>query len=116
MPTERYALACYRYVELNPVEAQMVQHARQYQWSSHRTNVGSLHGSWVVPHPAYEALATEPVLRAQAYSALCDVAVDPKIIDEIRKATRRGYAVGATRRPRGRPRPPVMRKMGSVPI
>lgn len=116
VPTERYALACYRYVERNPVEARMVQHAREYKWSSHGINVGPLNASFVVPHPAYEALATDPGLRAQAYSALCDVPLDPKVVDEFRKATRRGYAVGATRRPRGRPRPPVMRKMGSVPI
>jgi putative transposase len=28
VPAERYVLACYRYIELNPVSAGMVQHAR----------------------------------------------------------------------------------------
>jgi putative transposase len=114
VPSERYALTCYRYVERNPVEARMVEHPRQYRWSSYQTNAEGL-PAFIVPHPAYEALATETSLRAKAYAALCDVPLDPKVVDEIRKATRRGYAIGTARKPRGRPRPPVMRKMGSVP-
>jgi putative transposase len=30
---ERYVLACYRYIELNPVRAGMVAHPRDYPWS-----------------------------------------------------------------------------------
>jgi putative transposase len=32
--TDTYLLACSRYIELNPVRAQMVQHAQDYPWSS----------------------------------------------------------------------------------
>ena len=34
--TEDYVLACYRYIELNPVRANMVNHPRAYPWSSYR--------------------------------------------------------------------------------
>jgi len=34
----RYALTCYRYIELNPVRASMVQHPAEYRWSSYRAN------------------------------------------------------------------------------
>lgn len=36
--SEDYVLACYRYIELNPVRAGMVETPSEYQWSSHRCN------------------------------------------------------------------------------
>lgn len=35
---ENYLLTCMRYIEMNPVRANMVAHPRQYRWSSYRTN------------------------------------------------------------------------------
>jgi hypothetical protein len=35
---EAYVLACYRYIELNPVRACMVEHPAEYRWSSYRAN------------------------------------------------------------------------------
>ena len=35
---ERYVLACYRYIELNPVRAGMVAAPGEYRWSSYRAN------------------------------------------------------------------------------
>jgi putative transposase len=34
--SESYLLTCYRYIELNPVRADMVPHPRDYLWSSYR--------------------------------------------------------------------------------
>ena len=36
--SEGYVLACYRYIELNPVRASLVIHPGDYPWSSHRNN------------------------------------------------------------------------------
>jgi hypothetical protein len=36
--SEDYVLACYRYIELNPVRANMVAHPRDYRFSSYRAN------------------------------------------------------------------------------
>jgi putative transposase len=113
VPSEHYALACYRYIELNPVEAGMVQHPGHYRWSSYEKNVGSLAGEFLRPHPAYEALSDTIAARAGAYAALFDVPLEQSVTDEIRKATRGGYAVGEQRKPRGRP--PSVRKIGTVP-
>jgi putative transposase len=33
-----YALACYRYIEMNPVKAAMVENPDEYHWSSYRFN------------------------------------------------------------------------------
>ena len=112
--TERYALACYRYIEQNPVEARMVQHPREYRWSSYALNVSPAANDFLTPHPAYAALGTELAARASAYAGLVDVPLEPKVIEEIRKATRGGYVVGTARKPRGRPA--VLRKIGTVPI
>jgi REP element-mobilizing transposase RayT len=50
-----------------------------------------------------EPLGDQPAVRLGAYRALCDSAPPQKIIDDIRKATRRGVAAGTVRRSRGRP-------------
>jgi len=112
--TERYALACYRYIERNPVEARMVHHVRDYRWSSYALNVSSTANAFLTPHPAYAALGTALPARTSAYAALVDMPLEPKVVEEIRKATRGGYVVGTPRKPRGRP--PAMRKIGTVPI
>ena len=55
--SERYALACYRYVELNPVNARMVEHPRDYRWSSYRANAEGEPDPLVRPHSAYPGVA-----------------------------------------------------------
>jgi putative transposase len=102
--SDRYALACYRYVELNPVSAGMVGHARDYRWSSYHANAAGSRDPLIEPHPAYPGVA--------AYRALFDSELERFLVDDIRKATNGGYATGVMRNRRGR----QMRKMGSVPI
>ena len=38
MQAETYLLLCQRYIELNPVRADMVADSAQYRWSSYRAN------------------------------------------------------------------------------
>jgi putative transposase len=102
--SESYALACYRYIELNAVRAGMVEHPRQYRWSSYRANIGAAADALLSPHTAYLTLAADASRRASAYSALCDTSIEQNVVDDIRKATRGGYAVGAKPRSRGRPK------------
>jgi hypothetical protein len=45
--TEAYWLACGRYVELNPVPAQMVKRPEPYGWSSSRARAGL--SAWTCP-------------------------------------------------------------------
>jgi putative transposase len=109
VPTERYALACYRYIELNPVDAAMVTHPRDYRWSSYSANAGAGSSDFLTGHPAYETLGIDNVTRASAYAALFDLPLDPKLVDDIRRATRGGYVAGAPRK-RGRPPHPEERE------
>jgi putative transposase len=72
---ERYWLTCLRYVEQNPVRAQMVSTPGDYQWSSFWFHgLGKPHG-WLTPHPVYEGLGGTPEDRQTAYRAICGTAL-----------------------------------------
>lgn len=100
--TDEYALACYRYIELNPVRASMVDHPSKYQWSSYSANSGADLYSFIRPHSSYLALAMAGERRAAAYQALCEDPLKPEVIDEIRRATYGGHRMGDPRKLRGR--------------
>ena len=100
--SDEYALACYRYIELNPVRAAMVNHPSAYRWSSHAANMRVDLHSFVRPHPSFLALATEDARRAKAYQELCDEPLKQEVIEEIRRATYGGHRMGEPRKSRGR--------------
>src|SRR5690242_8552807 len=62
--TEAYALACYRYIELNPVRAGMVAHPSEYRWSSYGANAIGQRNGFLVTHAAYFAIADDAERRA----------------------------------------------------
>lgn len=55
--TDSYLLACYRYIELNPVRARMMQTPEDYPWSSYRCNALGTADPVIAPHPVYLDLA-----------------------------------------------------------
>lgn len=95
--SERYVLGCYRYIEMNPVRANMVRHPGDYPWSSYRANAGGKRVEWVIPHGEYLALADDDVRRLNAYAGLFATELDPSVLNEIRVSTHGGYAVGDSR-------------------
>jgi len=113
--SERYVLACYRYIELNPVRAGIVADPAKYRWSSYIANTDRQGDMLLTPHPAYEALGLDIKRRSEAYRTLCATSPPAALVDEIRKATRIGCVAGKKREERGRPWD-GRRKMGSVPI
>jgi len=102
-PSERYVLACYRYIELNPVRAGMVADPAAYRWSSNRANAAGEADALLTPHPAFLALSEDAAARRRQYSGLFETSLDPELLDEIRRAARNGRALGAAPRRRGRP-------------
>jgi hypothetical protein len=54
---EDYVLACYRYIEMNPVRAGMVEHPAEYRWSSYGANAHGSPSASIKPHPLYWHLA-----------------------------------------------------------
>ena len=64
-----YLLACYRYVEMNPVRAGMVSRPELYRWSSFGANgFGDI--SWLDPHEEYLQLGTTVEERCANYRTL----------------------------------------------
>lgn len=47
------------------------------------------------PHPLYQALGRDEVLRAEAYRELLRYQLDPGLVDQIRAATNGNYALGS---------------------
>jgi len=87
----RYVLACYRYIELNPVRAGMVNHPARYSWSSHAVNSGARCDPLLSPHAEFLALALERTKRCAAYRALFETQIDQPLLETIRDATNGGY-------------------------
>jgi len=93
---EDYVLSCYRYIELNPVRANMVEHPAEYRWSSYRANAQGESSSFVVPHALYKALGCGDDACQSAYRELFRYHLDPRMVDEIRTATNGNYALGSS--------------------
>ena len=95
--SSRYVLACYRYIEMNPVRANMVGHPGEYPWSSHAANAEGRHLKWLVPHGEYLALGLTTESRCSAYCCLFASERDPGLLRGIRGAAHAGYAIGSPR-------------------
>jgi putative transposase len=94
---QTYVLGCYRYIELNPVRAGMVEHPGEYQWSSYRANAQGEACSALRLHDYYRALGTDRDERQAAYRELFRYHLDPGLVDEIREATNGNYVLGSSR-------------------
>jgi len=92
--SNRYLLACLRYIELNPVRAAIVRDPADYPWSSYRTHAFGQPDELVSPHPLYWALGRDGPERQAAYRKLFDSGTDASAIDDIRLAARRSRPVG----------------------
>ncbi|MBW8770485.1 MAG: transposase [Gemmatimonadetes bacterium] len=97
--SERYFLACSRYIEMNPVRAGIVNDPGAYRWSSFRSNAQGEFDALVRRHPVYLALGREGAVRRDAYRKLFDAPLDNIVLDAIRRATNQGAVLGADDHP-----------------
>lgn len=95
--SEDYLLRCYRYIELNPVRARMVEAPGQYPWSSYAANALGRPDHLVTPHPAWLALDHEPDVRRARYAEWVSENTDAEEAAEIRVHLRQGKAYGSQR-------------------
>ena len=91
---ETYLLSCQRYIELNPVRANMVNHPAEYKWSSYVANAQGEPNTVITPHLLYHSLGLNPTKQQFAYRELFRYALDIGLVNEIRKATNSNYALG----------------------
>jgi len=117
--TDRYFLACQRYIELNPVRASLVASAAEYRWSSARHHLGMETDQLVSDHSVFWALGNTPFDRQAAYRALLEQGQDGTETQWFTRATLAGRVLGSdvfihrlsaltdrslVPRPRGRPK------------
>ena len=92
---DEYLLTVYRYIELNPVRANMVENPVEYKWSSYRINALGTPSSLCSPHPVYSNLGTSESKRLVAYRALFEEALPQAVVEKIQTNTRRGLVLGS---------------------
>jgi putative transposase len=94
---ERYLLEVYKYIELNPVRAEMVADPEDYRWSSYHVNALGQSSNLCTPHSTYLALGANAKERRKNYRALFDHYVDDELLEEIRANINKGLALGNDR-------------------
>jgi putative transposase len=90
---EDYVLACYRYIEMNPIRASLCRHPGEYEWSSFRANAEGVFDGLVTPHEEYRRLG-QAEERLAMYRGLFEVTLSDVRLNEIRNATNGNFALG----------------------
>ena len=113
--SEDYFISCCRYIELNPLRAGMVEHPRQYRWSSYRAHAEGREDALAQFHPMLRRLGRTIEDRQMAYRALIRERLEPQFVEALRRATNGGWALGGEKfrkqieqaaKRRAAPRPP----------
>ena len=94
---DAYLFACYRYIELNPVRAGMVEHPGGYRWSSYRCNAEGIEDALVSAHETYLSLGSDGRTRRRRYCALFRSDLEPDMISEIRACANSDLVFGNER-------------------
>ncbi len=95
--TESYLLACARYIELNPVRAQMVAEPEEYPWSSFSHRIGKRQEPWLDHDPIYLSLGQTSRERARCYHDFVRSGIAEEEWQLIRDAIQRGQLTGSDR-------------------
>ena len=92
--SDHYLLSGMRYIELNPVRANMVSHPSEYEWSSYRINAQGEDSSLIEQHPLYVELGSTIEERIVAYRELFRDHMSAVALHEIRDALNHEWVLG----------------------
>jgi putative transposase len=92
-----YLLTCYRYIELNPVRADMVSTPELYRYSSHGFNALGRPDGLVTPHAKYLALAADAERRQARYRDLFGETIAAEDLRTIRDCANASQVLGNER-------------------
>ena len=95
--SERYLLEVYRYIELNPVRANMVNDPSENRWSSYQCNGLGKTSDLLTPHPEYLALGSTIQERQVNYRDLFKAHTAKVMLEDIRDCINKGLALGNDR-------------------
>jgi len=117
--SEQYLLTCMRYIELNPVRADMVKKPNEYLWSSYAANAEGKTNKLIKSHDVYKKIGLNEDERQSAYRQLFQLTIGKTDLDALREATNKGWVLGgdpfraeiqrlsgrrSVAKPRGRPK------------
>lgn len=95
--TDAYLFKCYRYIEMNPVRAAMVERPDEYQWSSfHRNALGKEDGV-IAAHKNYAALGNSDSNRQAVYLSFFNNHLSAGDVAAIRDGTIKTNIIGRNR-------------------
>lgn len=92
---DHYALACTRYIEMNPVRAGLVSRPEEFRWSSHRHHVGLQPHPLITEHAAIWGLGNTPFERQSSYKKMFDAPHEELANTFIRKTINSGLPLGS---------------------
>jgi putative transposase len=92
--TDRYLMACLRYVELNPVRAGMVSRPEDYCWSSYAQQAGICDDIWIDTHPMARHSCATNADRHSEYREFVKAGVATQEMAVIRNAVGRNQLTG----------------------
>ena len=100
--SEQYLLCCYRYIELNPVRANMVNRPKEWKWSSYASNGYGEENQLIKPHLLYLAIHKDKdkdkdkdkEKRVNYYREGFRQVLDASLIDDLRSAVQTGTPLG----------------------
>ena len=95
--SDSYLLACYRYVDLNPVRAKIVNTPIEYRWSSFGDHVGSTPMGWLDDAPSFLALGRTMAHRRAAYLDFVQQLIPESQLQLIRSAIQRNQVTGSVK-------------------
>lgn len=94
---EHYLLACYRYIEMNPVAARMTEAPDRYRWSSYDWHARGKPDPLINDHELYVRLGPDPRARQFAYRELFRHHLTEKEVHAIRESLAYNYPLGNNR-------------------
>lgn len=94
---DSYFIACMRYIELNPVRANMVINPEEYHWSSYHVNAGLKPRKLLSPHLSYLALGKDIECVESNYRSLFSIELEQATINAISSAAKFNMPYGDNR-------------------
>jgi putative transposase len=94
--SDRYLLTCMRYIELNPIRANMVSHPGEYKWSSYQANARNGIDPLIENHPLYMALGPTDEIRQSVYRELFRHHIDNETLHDIRESLNHELVLGCS--------------------
>jgi putative transposase len=93
--SDRYLLACYRYIEMNPVRAGLAKRPEHYFWSSYRHHANHRTDPLIEDHSLFMMLGETANQRAIRYRKLFEKQLDEQSLERIRASANSGRVLGS---------------------